>query len=870
MDVARRIGRGASSCANGRAGRICGAIASRFANRCLAYSVGAISILGSKCIHIYAHISALPKPELMRWGLSFFVQDTALILVLRLLFDAQMPLFAAYRYVRYLATTVGSLLVLFHLLLATINIGFYIMTGSELHWRNIGFAGGGGSGSWGVLLSGLFSCGLALAVLLLISWVVQDVCYGATGIALDLICKPFTFVFRKVPCFSRSTFSTVKYENIPQKDVDLEGIRDKDEDDDEDHQRRESSGPEATQRTGPTLSNKLVWLAYAVVAFLLVAQVALSIMRPNESSLAFMTWTAALLPFIDFAHSSPILSDLLPHYGNSIGWGWDNQTSLGEPIPLSWLPKLDKPLPGFADWYADGSDHYNAKLDPLKIDNLDDDLLESLRGKLDGVDIRHVVLLKLESTRQDAFPLRRDGLILKTLEETWEGGKFPAELEKKLGHLTPTANFLTGDYDDGFEHNDTSARGGLVYTGDHTTATYTLKSLPGTMCGINPLVVDFNFEYDNHIYQPCLAHIFDAFNELDKSKDSGADAYTKYKWNNTFMSSVTGYYDKQDLLMKPMGYSDKQMVNKEFLQSDNATFGKVTLPEINYYGMAEEAIDDYIVDAFKTANEKKERVFLSHITSTTHHPFKIPDGEPWADLAPEGKLGDLVGYTNAISYVDSWLRRILDILEEQNASNNTLVILVGDHGLSVPETGGVTPYYQPNIGSFHVPLVFSHPQLPQITINGSVNSISVLPTILDLLIETGSLDPSDRAAAKDLVRNYEGQSLIRPYKQTSPKTGQADWQFTVMNPGRAQISTRSPLHPDWRIVAPVVKDIEWRFTNVEEDPQEKDGVLAFDFVSFLTAVEKKYGRDAAEWAEEAAFMTRWWVEENHKRWRYKA
>jgi arylsulfatase A-like enzyme len=207
-------------------------------------------------------------------------------------------------------------------------------------------------------------------------------------------------------------------------------------------------------------------------------------------------------------------------------------------------------------------------------------------------------------------------------------------------------------------------------------------------------------------------------------------------------------------------------------------------------------------------------------------------------------------------------------VEEEGASNNTLVVMVGDHGLSVPETGAVTPYYQPNIGNFHVPLVISHPKLPPIDINTPVNSIPVLPTILDLLIETGSLSKSDRQAARDLVANYEGQSLIRPLQSSSKHTGQADWQFSVMNTGRAQISTRSARATKWRLVVPVIKDIEWRFTNLELDPHEKNGVVSFDFVTFLGSVEKKYGADAAQWAEEAAFMTRWWVDENAKRWRY--
>ncbi|EFY93821.1 sulfatase domain protein [Metarhizium acridum CQMa 102] len=866
IDLPRRTAGSLASCLNSRRcvltnRRLCLAFASRFANRRLVFSIAAVSILGAKWVHIYAHITALPTAEMARWGLSFFAQDTALLLMLRLLLDAELPLFAAVGCLRFLATSLACVITFVQHVLASINISFFVVAGSELHWRNIGLAGD--SSSWSVLLTGLVSCSIAFVAILIVGWLLQDFCFAFAGMALDIVKLPLTFLFSKIPYCSRRSTTTVKYDYVPQKEIDIEDGSDGDD---------EFTSVGKRKNLGPATlpENKIMWLLYTVIGILLVTQAVLAIVRPVESSLIFMSWTPILLPFIDFAHSSPTLAGLLPYYSQSIGWGWDNETALAEPIRWNWLPESETPLPGFEDWYEAEMDHYNAAHDPLKISNLEDDLLAPLRGKLGDVDIRHVVLIKLESTRKDVFPIKKDGQIWQKFAETWENGTLPDEVQERLSTLTQNANFLTGDYNDGFEHETAKRRGGLNVNNDHTTGTYTLKSLPGTLCGITPLVADFNVEYANHIYQPCLPHIFNAFNALDHSNDSAKHTaeYTKYKWSNSFMMSVTNFYDKQDLLMPKMGYKEEELIHKEYLQSDEAKFGKNTMPEINYYGMAESAVEEYIRDAFKTANEKNERLFLSHLTSTAHHPFKMPDEETYVPLAPEGKLEDLSHYVNTIGLVDRWLGKILQIIEEEGSTNNTLVVMVGDHGLSVPETGAVTPYYQPNVGNFHVPLVMSHPKLPPIDINTPVNSISILPTILDLLIETGSLSQSERQAASDLVRNYEGQSLIRPLQTSSKHTGQADWQFTIMNTGRAQVATRSAREPNWRLVVPVIKDIEWRFTNLEKDPHEKDGVLSFDFVTFLHSVEKKYGSDAAKWAEEASFMTRWWVDENARRWRY--
>jgi hypothetical protein len=160
-------------------------------------------------------------------------------------------------------------------------------------------------------------------------------------------------------------------------------------------------------------------------------------------------------------------------------------------------------------------------------------------------------------------------------------------------------------------------------------------------------------------------------------------------------------------------------------------------------------------------------------------------------------------------------------------------------------------------------MVFSHPSIPPISINSSVSAQQIVPTILDLLIETNSLSPPATKAAKDLVSNYEGQSLIRPTKETGESV--RNWQFTIVNPGGAQIGIRDAFNKNFHLVIPAIDNVEWHFS---EDPHDESVVVGFDFHDFLRQIEKGHGIEAAHWAEEAAFVGRWWVEENSKRWRY--
>lgn len=171
------------------------------------------------------------------------------------------------------------------------------------------------------------------------------------------------------------------------------------------------------------------------------------------------------------------------------------------------------------------------------------------------------------------------------------------------------------------------------------------------------------------------------------------------------------------------------------------------------------------------------------------------------------------------------------------------------------------------MGSFHVPLLFSHPKLPQVEVDSAVLSTQILPTILDLLSESSSLNEDSTKIAKDLLPMYEGQSMLRPL--ITEQNGKQEWQFTVMNPGGTWVSLRSAAKP-YRLVVPLMTDARWRFTNVEADPFEVRPDEEFDFPSLLEGVDMRHGPEVAKWLGEAARVAEWWISENHRRWKYDA
>ncbi|KAG5981258.1 hypothetical protein E4U55_003131 [Claviceps digitariae] len=869
---------GAQALAGRMAGRRAAAnLASRFTNRRFVFALAVVSVLGAKAVHIHTHVTALSRVHLLRWGYSFFAQDLFLLVLIRLLLDSWV--FAVVRPLKSFATFGASVLLSFVIALGAFNVSFFIVSGSEIHWRNIALAGD--SSSWSMFLSGTFSLMLVVFFGLAASCVLQDVVFALFGFGSDLVKWPVGAILQRTPLINRlaaAYHQKSTYGLVPQHDDVEHGQKREGACSDEDSLFSVSPARLETTQRYP-FRQWVKPLIYLFIGCAFAGQVICFLIRPHESSLVFMSWTSALLPFVDFSDTSPHLKNMVPVYNSGIGYAWDNVTAvhnISSPAGMPW--SLAQTMDFWQRYVPER--HYSAVHDPLKISNIKEEILASLGSKLAGVPIRHVVVVFLESTRKDVFPIKKSGLIWRRLVESFENRTLPDEVENKLTTLTPNANYITGDYNDGLPHanGQEKRRGGINFNNVYTPATYTLKSLVGTLCGTSPLVADFNLEVEHELPTPCMPHVFDAMNHIHVSRDNNGRAaalgydFLSDQWQSLFMQSATMDFDSEKGLLEYMGYPRENLISKEYLKGEQGhkpKHGVSDLPDVNYFSIPETPLEDYLRDAFVSAKKKRERVFLTHLTSTSHHPFGLPENETYVPMAGQGGMEDLSKYLNSIGFCDKWLGKVLAVLDEQGVADETLVVMVGDHGLSMPENDMYSAYYNPNVGNLHVPLVLSHPKLPVINIDDAVTSIQILPTILDLLVETGSLAPEHARFAKSLAaHNYEGQSMIRKLQASSQTTGQGNWQFTVINPGRAMISVRDARQAHLRLVVPVIDNSEWSFADLELDPTEESPVQGFEFDAFLEKVEKTHGIEAAKWAEEAAFIARWWVEDNSKRWRY--
>lgn len=841
------------------------------------YSILVTASLASKTVHLFSHRHSLPILLFTLYLPTFLLPEFLLATVARLLLPSRNTGSCAVT----AASAVVALLSLVTLFASASQIAFYLETGGEVRWsaaRNFAHDPAGvkllASGSWGIAVA---IAGMTCLATLLSPWL-----YLRVGAALALVGNVFGGPARGRG-WSDEVLPNHHVQAYQDEPVDDAGVAWLDE-----------KLPDVPPSPGKTFAWRLGIVAAVAVVGLL------QVLRPKRSPFGHMSCGLPFSLYQIFDTSElagcQAYAGARPFPKPELIRDPPNETNVDTHLPF-WLPP--ETTPGFERWYwrpGNGSvapeqwQPYSPQHDPLKISNLGNPIFETLRQALDkdSILIKHVVLFHLESTRQDAFPLQNDShlhdLILK------ETGAFDgvAALNTKLAQISSNAELLTG-VSTGMgpsRHKDPSGwrryldetKGGINVVGSVTAGTATLKSLLGSVCGVDPLPVDFTEEAGLSIYQPCLPHVLNLLSRnkttrgLQQQDTTDSAEYRESvlarPWHSVHAQAITDQFDRQDILNVKMGF--KQTLARSSLMDPVSQHFPPHEPESNYFGYPEPELKPYLRDVFVNAEKQGRRVFLSHLTSTTHHPWHVPESygvdEEYLSRWHWREERPLNAYLNTLRYQDQWIGDFMDLLEELDIFNETLIVFAGDHGMAFREDcEALTTFENPHIVNFRVPLLFFHPRLPRLQLNVTSTSLSILPTVLDLLSHTGSFNAEDQAATRDLIRAYEGQSLLRPY--IDQEDGREAWQFSVINAGAALLSVASAAVP-WRLVMPLCKPAPYRFTNLQEDPAELRPIEFWSMSELLLAVLTSAGPQAAAWVGDAEQMGLWWASEQKRKWQY--
>jgi arylsulfatase A-like enzyme/Tfp pilus assembly protein PilF len=142
---------------------------------------------------------------------------------------------------------------------------------------------------------------------------------------------------------------------------------------------------------------------------------------------------------------------------------------------------------------------------------------------------------------------------------------------------------------------------------------------------------------------------------------------------------------------------------------------------------------DRVVDlGLEWLEEEDERPFFAWLhLYDPHIPYDPP--EPYATRFGGRGLRGL--YDGEIAFTDFHIGRALDWLEKQGLAENTVVVVVGDHGESLGDHGETEHGYFVYDATVRVPFIVRVPGagLEGVRIPAQVRTIDVLPTILDLV-----------------------------------------------------------------------------------------------------------------------------------------
>lgn len=181
-------------------------------------------------------------------------------------------------------------------------------------------------------------------------------------------------------------------------------------------------------------------------------------------------------------------------------------------------------------------------------------------------------------------------------------------------------------------------------------------------------------------------------------------------------------------------------------------------------------------------------------------------------ITPEQKERYLHLYEEALQYTDTQIGRLLNKLDELGLSENTVIVILSDHGEEFLERGR-WGHFETNLYDeiLRVPLLIHLPYLSQArAIRQQVRTLDLMPTILEL-------------AGVPPIERVEGQSLVPLWEEQK-------------NTYSAQVSISEMWRTHWHIVAVRTEGFKYiwnsksadqpKLFELQSDPGETKNVLA--------------------------------------------
>ena len=204
-------------------------------------------------------------------------------------------------------------------------------------------------------------------------------------------------------------------------------------------------------------------------------------------------------------------------------------------------------------------------------------------------------------------------------------------------------------------------------------------------------------------------------------------------------------------------------------------------------------------------------------------------------------------YYGTITHDDDQIGRILDKLDEQHLTEDTLVIFLADHGISLGAHGisGKQTMYEEGI---RLPLVMRYPRLKRggAENHNLVSLIDVFPTIC----EAAGIATPDSIEGKSLLGLYRGKAGT--HREGPRKAGTQRIFASFVSPTRHRLNVRCIRTERYKLIHHLTTD-EVELYDLKEDPYELNNLtrqkrssklkkrLAAELLAWRTKAESKAG-----------------------------
>lgn len=154
----------------------------------------------------------------------------------------------------------------------------------------------------------------------------------------------------------------------------------------------------------------------------------------------------------------------------------------------------------------------------------------------------------------------------------------------------------------------------------------------------------------------------------------------------------------------------------------------------NYLGVADDLIVEPLLEWASSQSRNGKPSLTVYMTNVGHHAYETPDSWKKIDF-PNVTKPILNDYYNCLRYIDSVLETLVTGYERLGLLDNTIFVILGDHGQMFGEHGLKQTFNAIYQDGIHVPAVIYAPGLIKegVKVSGPRQQIDILPTLADLL-----------------------------------------------------------------------------------------------------------------------------------------